>query len=798
MKKHTTILFFIMMVGWVAAQPPSTNRTGYWQESDGITWTSDSTGYILLAVGDTIKIIEAIDTLRLRFNTETMRLDSFERNYIDRKSPEKLVYDFNGDATLDTVPANVLFSNYNYDSLVYVQISDTTLYSDLKQEYPERITEVATYSTPTNGVDDYFNVPSIASTGVIWVDKNGGYDYTSLDTAVRLNAAAGDTIYVRHGLYDEDTPTFDYLRWQKDDYTLIGVGHTKIRTSGTTYLLYLRSGTIDNRIRLHNLHLDGEGTSKQLTHFFALSGDVTNCYYENFTSNSSATNGGIVQRKLMKSVVVNDVGLMYGTLENDTVVDNYFVSGINCIPPGYNNVINYNRFDAYTDDHIKQITISTSSNRGTGLTANYNYFNSAGQSIFLSTLPETTDTLDFTFKGNVSIIDTNLSTAGFRSNIEISPSIVSGSAKCRLYISESYFYNETNEPGISNTNITTGNASLIEAYVYDNHMSIWRPNGGIGSADGIKIGAGGPMDTIYIGRNKIKTNGLHGVGCCSNESNEGNRYNMLVEKNEIEGFLFDWPDGYNELPTYHGMLVRSLDHVVRWNVVKETELGIVPKTGPTDSTSYVYNNIIHDTRNVPIYIRRSENLHIWNNIFATDSSGKYLNFDIQSMLSTGTNVDFKNNIWYSPLDSIEFDIDSLILDNGLTFSNEIIYHADSTAAVTYRNSGTGFSLIQAQDSGWFVGNIYQDPLFHNYANRQLWPASVSSPAYNAGTNVGLSSGLDKSSTWTDGVTLKTIVNQPEIGAYEIDFTLPPPSGRPKINANGRIQLAPSGKPTVTQ
>ena len=126
MKKLLIILAFIPLFGF--------GQSGQWDSTQAIIYPTDTTGKIVLAVSDTLYLID-VDTA-----------DAIaDINYINMQSAVKVIYDFDNYATDDNIPDVCLFNNFGFDSLFYSRISEMSINSDSTQNLPKRITEIKVY-----------------------------------------------------------------------------------------------------------------------------------------------------------------------------------------------------------------------------------------------------------------------------------------------------------------------------------------------------------------------------------------------------------------------------------------------------------------------------------------------------------------------------------------------------------------------------------------------------------------------------------------------------------------------------
>jgi hypothetical protein len=189
----------------------SFGQVGQWDSTEAIIYPTSTTGKIVLAAADTIYMIDVAAA------------DS-GLSYVNCISPVKLIYDFTGDATDDTIPAANVFQNFDFDSLFYFRIKARSVNSDGTLLKHKRITEIERYTVATDRMT-YFNVPfTVTPTMSIVPD-----DYVDSEAA-SLGAGNNDTILVKSGSYDEGS---DFRPARPGQYFKV-IGDAKIVCSGTT------------------------------------------------------------------------------------------------------------------------------------------------------------------------------------------------------------------------------------------------------------------------------------------------------------------------------------------------------------------------------------------------------------------------------------------------------------------------------------------------------------------------------------------------------------------------------------
>lgn len=300
-------------------------QDGQWDSTEAIIYDSYSTGKIVLGASDTMYLIkvDSIDVVNAI-------------NYINCQSDVAIVYDLDGDATVDTMQAVNAFQVYNFDDLLYFRKNPFTIDTDSTMLLPERITEIERYSIPTDRYT-YFNVPFSETASMKVLDASGGGDYTDLHTFLTA-LSTGDTGLVKHGEYDDINNPFV----NKNGVYICAVGDNRITSDYTTYTFYVTG----NNNKFENLLIDGEGNTS--VGYYANNDDnvtMKNCYITNTTLSPIRMYGGVGAFShfyLYNNVIVNtsvsaaSAEIRYG---HHYIVGNRFIDG-NGITINYNNNAN--------------------------------------------------------------------------------------------------------------------------------------------------------------------------------------------------------------------------------------------------------------------------------------------------------------------------------------------------------------------------------------------------------------------------------------------------------------------------
>ena len=145
------------------------------------------------------------------------------------------------------------------------------------------------------------------------------------------------------------------------------------------------------------------------------------------------------------------------------------------------------------------------------------------------------------------------------------------------------------------------------------------------------------------------------------------------------------------------------------------------------------------------------NWNIWNNVIVSIPNGKRTMDGIQIPEGTTSNVSVRNNIIQGFTNS-PVDKNNSGTYNGISIENNLFYNNGNNNSPTGSATYTNYVL---------QNNIINNPLFISTSNYHL---QSTSPAIKKGINVGLS---------TDHAG-NSVVNPPDIGAYEYNIIVPTP------------------------
>ncbi|MDR3666757.1 MAG: hypothetical protein P4L35_07940 [Ignavibacteriaceae bacterium] len=253
------------------------------------------------------------------------------------------------------------------------------------------------------------------------------------------------------------------------------------------------------------------------------------------------------------------------------------------------------------------------------------------------------------------------------------------------------------------------------------------------------------------------------------DHNEGNlgiyidgTTNTLMEYDTLTGNFSNIRIGFG-LNTFTNGLI------VRYCVLKNPKWDNVDDDGSAGALFY-YNYFETSIINVYFFTDGSgdfeayaaKNCAYYNNTFITHGGDGSIHLNSKTGINNG--IEFKNNIFYSDNSAGYFLYEEVSGQMGSwTFTNNIYYMTTTSPHNWYRHGVTYNTLAQWQALGYDANSFYADPLFDNYATRDLSLKS-GSKAISSGTNVGLTADLM-------GTAVPS--NNPDMGAIQHNVGLLP-------------------------
>ncbi|MEN6439768.1 MAG: choice-of-anchor Q domain-containing protein [Syntrophobacter sp.] len=272
--------------------------------------------------------------------------------------------------------------------------------------------------------------------------------------------------------------------------------------------------------------------------------------------------------------------------------------------------------------------------------------------------------------------------------------------------------------------------------------------------------------TVRVTNNTISTRS--NAGSCiyvgqdtsTSDAGDGKLNGAIITGNRIYGPVYF--DNSLTGATNHGILYgQNINGVIQGNYVNGAGYGLVVKGTPSTWTAgRVANNVFVNcagTGTSLIRIKGARNVPIYNNVayIASGLAGadKVFDISINGTDQSATGTILKNNIAVGVTNPV-LSVDAASV-SGLVADNNIWYRP--AGSPTFSVSGSTQSWAQWQSAGYDTHGINTDPEFLDPVNGD-YRLSRSSPAINAGTDVGLTTDIRGWPVPLHGI--------PDIGAYE--------------------------------
>ena len=661
-------------------------QVGQWDSTETIIYPTDTTGKIVLAAGDTLYLIDV------------SKSDS-GLNYINRRSLVKMIYDFDQDASDDTIPARILFQNYDFDSLFYSRINGN------------KISEIEVYSSATDRVS-YFDVPYDPSTGVI-VDYTGGGDYTTINAAV---LATSGNIFIKSGTYDENSGS-SYLNLPNTEY-LIGVGNVTVTSPSTTTGIAIRgNGTV-----IKNIEFDAEGNTANMVVFVSTGTNSTleNCYVHSFTN--SAVFHTYYNDRFIGCVFDAD-----GSLYTIYSIENYSMYFDNCYftgDVGSNHIQNLTgndtskttvintKFEIAADDYVY---IGSSY-----LDFNYNHIHADSTNSRMFAFTANNLVPDINFIGDTLIWDAyGESAALFDQTTDTFNFLIDGGEYYGLSGGGTNFVFITDVDTLSTSRFTIQNAKFD---FYRGGITAFR-------------------NTIYPGYQTVQNNEM----ISRYAANDNSYFNSFISSDTLSpviftGNLLSGPKNYG---SSFGMHTGAMFNDCEKSTIKNNRTSgfglssIIDKGDGLDkSNSIIQGNVMDD-----LIVKGIKKTKIYNNtFFGSDMYAVwiYKNLDVGITDGSADSNEFKNNIVYSDTCFYVNQVDTIFSDYNVIYGNIIAYNGVST-----------YNWAQWQALGYDANSYNTDPNL-NASGVPQTPSDAIGNGLNLGANYNV--GLSPTATFPDPLT----------------------------------------------
>jgi hypothetical protein len=702
---------FVRGMGGFSTPVPTTDLLGYWSASrDGII------------TGDTILLKSVTGVV-------VAKLAITGRDWTDRFIPLKTAATFKwvGTPTIDTafwkhdIYPTTVFSDIDYNHQTFFKVLTQTLDGNGVETISSRITEIAIYSVAKATTDlatltAYFSVPSIATTGVIWVSKTGNNTtgngskaspYLTINKA-NTQATTGDTVYVTSGYYRE----VDYLYISKAA-VFQGVGRIYVTSDGADYVLRTSLTTGAN---MKCMMFDGQ--TKAFAHYLSGSITLNNCYFTGGPFASRAVN------------VVNNCRVdqeFHFVTGNTTVTNSFFNTtkksdlGTNGNSYSFtNSIFNLNTTTQIGIDIAGNCSMTLKGCRVNFVTGTYGITSSTTKtgSIFSATY--------------CSFYPTNITyTSIYLRDYPFTSVLLD---RCTLdNKSNQVFVNLVNQLDVDITNCT-----MISDILYP-----------------IMVSTATQATNVNISSNFIKANYQDGyaikVGSETTATGNDVMDSVKIERNIIYGQKY-----YNSsaTPGCHGIFVgfQGTKVRIRYNNVIGTGIGIITKGSNTDGTNTIISyNLVKDSYLEALYTKGVDKVKFYNNTTVNNSKEFYASVNTGS--DAVNDIEVKNNIFYNTSGYIYvFDLGSYSLPNVIDYNT--VYFTDKLCILS-----ADVTWPELQLAGYDVHSYNQNPNFTSAS--QLWPITQFDGADLTST---YNTGLDISTSWPIVVTKQQGATW-QIGAY---------------------------------
>lgn len=299
--------------------------------------------------------------------------------------------------------------------------------------------------------------------------------------------------------------------------------------------------------------------------------------------------------------------------------------------------------------------------------------------------------------------------------------------------------------------------------------------------------AGAPASAPVVAWNMFQSTATNSyvvnIGNDTDSSGNGRLNGAVITNNTVLGPYYYNPALATGVTT-HGILYGwNYNGVIRNNVVHGVGYGCVVKGNGTVWTSggVFYNLFINNKGEAGLRVKGESGLNIYNNTFYIDSTTGYSGANYQGCISVGqndggqqsTNVTVKNNILYhvgNPASDAVLDCNT---NYGFASDYNLFFRTTGTNMVTdsVDSGGHTWTFSAWKAAGYDAHSVSADALFSGVLTNLALQSS--SPAINAGANVGL----------TNDIAGAPIVGLPDLGAYEFQ------GGAKMLPIAGRVILS---------
>jgi len=653
------------------------------------------------------------------------------------------------------VPVVSLFQNIDYGNQYFTRHVAQVVDGNGVETSEAYVADIVAYSEALTGDDlteanTYYGVPAEITTNVRWIDWNNGNNanagtkaapWKTFDKA-NTSATAGDTIYCKQGVYDENSPSLAGSLYLTKSLTYIGLGRVEIQSTGANYVIFLSSGDITFK----GLIINAEDAKNTCINVYNVGNKLTRWEKCCFTrGNTTIYNGQSVETVGFKHCLF--LGKSASATQTFATWSDYVDT---CLQRDI--AFSIQRDGVYKNSRVSQnnkayiIRINN-----VALNACGNYFNYSGEGIIENTAHTSAKAIN---------IFNNTFIQGDSALTRISAIHQSGTATCTIYnntfSSTIGNYSATNQYFISLENCptpnihhnifaSTTNKSLTHIGILvttvdvvakiNNNYSISR------SLSGTQISLG------YEGTVTNRTNGSEFIG------------------NRVIGFKFGTPSEASS--TVHAVLLNcGINIDIKYNHISHSTLGLVVKTGgqAAYTAAGIQYNLFEDC-GTSIYIRGVSGINVFNNtikygnatygqafangIFADENSAMAGNQYSENVIAKNNIIDVKVAVG----NLIQFDAHAVangcICEDSILLGGQYLYTA-----------GSFTDLATAQADGKLLNCSIGDALL----STELIPTTTINGA-DLGSDYD--AGLDVLTSFGSTSTLPVIVTKDQIATWQM-------------------------------
>lgn len=744
------LIYILLFVPFIVNGQVTTNRGFYWTGS--MDWTDSTLVDDDGNYNNAVKLHNVTDTSLDYLSMKSKLMISYSSDFLAFAQDAADTAYFS-DTTYIVCHG---FYNLNYSNIAFFKKEAQTVGTDSLTILPQRITEIAIYSTPSGDASTYYNDVDFDTTGMVRVGVDG--DYTTIAAAVTAGSS-DDTLLIDGGYYQE-TRTYQYLWLDKGIY-LMGIAPVELvsNTGDEAYVLafagaltaggaenfYINTNTDDRAVNAPN--------PVTLKNCYMKGGDVSVIRLNHATSQAIVKNSVLSTvnnfSDISKNFLISECYLT-GTSTGDGFT---LQEGVRC--EMVNSIIDASFADLFYlyDDNLLELR--------------YNKFdiNSAANSIV--ELRNVDAVQDVIVKGN----DMNCSIQFSDEPFEFVSNYFS---KDLIFINNDVDFTHASH---NKALILVNNADSVVIEGNDINIS---SESNPATVDAYNTTAGA-TDFISISENDFTIENESGYGVKIGTENTGS-YDDSFSLIYIDGNEF-----FADLTTSnttHGIFVgHNINPYIRWNKEENFDLGIVHKhSDGTNTSGFVGYNTLHNT-NILCFGSRKEK--IYNNTVYLGGNANTIGINVGTNTTAPDSSEIYNNIIYAADNAYTYYLLS-VNDTSYIFSDYNLLYQEGGTEALYIN-GVSKTSTEFQAAGFDANSIFdENPRF--YSSTRLWPVMV---RWTGKDLIGYKTGLLPGTLFGDEeITNNTQFFGHQLGAYthDIGILTLPASNSININGVGVIDL----------